>query len=54
MNLESNELLKPSVIIALFLSAATSRKLLLQCLWGLFSENPYNSVERKANQWIRV
>ncbi|GAA6223156.1 Fanconi anemia group C protein [Lates japonicus] len=31
----------------------TSRGLLLQCLWGLYSENPSNAVERKANQWIR-
>uniref|UniRef100_A0A3Q3B4G3 Uncharacterized protein n=1 Tax=Kryptolebias marmoratus TaxID=37003 RepID=A0A3Q3B4G3_KRYMA len=32
----------------------TSRELLLQCLWGLYSENPSDAVERKANQWIRV
>ncbi|XP_035514595.1 Fanconi anemia group C protein [Morone saxatilis] len=32
---------------------ATSRRLLFQCLWGLYSENPGNAVERKANQWIR-
>ncbi|KAF3695678.1 Fanconi anemia group C protein [Channa argus] len=31
----------------------TSRKLLLQCLWGLYSEHPSNPLERKANQWIR-
>ncbi|XP_051806822.1 Fanconi anemia group C protein isoform X1 [Acanthochromis polyacanthus] len=31
----------------------TSRNLLLQCLWGLYSEHPSNAVERKANQWIR-
>ncbi|XP_018524757.1 Fanconi anemia group C protein [Lates calcarifer] len=31
----------------------TSRGLLFQCLWGLYSENPSNAVERKANQWIR-
>ncbi|XP_029365659.1 Fanconi anemia group C protein isoform X2 [Echeneis naucrates] len=31
----------------------TSRSLLFQCLWGLFSEHPTNAVERKANQWIR-
>ncbi|XP_020561464.1 Fanconi anemia group C protein isoform X2 [Oryzias latipes] len=31
----------------------TNRGLLLQCLWGLYSENPSNAVERKANQWIR-
>ncbi|XP_008282273.1 Fanconi anemia group C protein [Stegastes partitus] len=31
----------------------TSRRLLLQCLWGLYSEHPSNAVERKANQWIR-
>lgn len=37
-----------------FLSAASSRSLLLQCLWGLFSEHPGSAVERKANQWIRV
>lgn len=37
-----------------FLSAAPSRSLLLQCLWGLFSEHPGSAVERKANQWIRV
>ncbi|XP_070689501.1 Fanconi anemia group C protein [Pempheris klunzingeri] len=32
---------------------ATSRRLLFQCLWGLFSEHPGSAVERKANQWIR-
>ncbi|XP_062418157.1 Fanconi anemia group C protein isoform X2 [Pungitius pungitius] len=32
---------------------ATGRRLLLQCLWGLYSEHPGNAVERKANQWIR-
>uniref|UniRef100_A0A671TJ06 FA complementation group C n=1 Tax=Sparus aurata TaxID=8175 RepID=A0A671TJ06_SPAAU len=32
---------------------ATSRRLLFQCLWGLYSEHPGNAVERKANQWIR-
>ncbi|XP_054467292.1 Fanconi anemia group C protein [Anoplopoma fimbria] len=32
---------------------ATGRRLLFQCLWGLYSENPGNAVERKANQWIR-
>ncbi|XP_070821229.1 Fanconi anemia group C protein [Chaetodon trifascialis] len=32
---------------------ATSRGLLFQCLWGLYSEHPGNAVERKANQWIR-
>ncbi|XP_042344212.1 Fanconi anemia group C protein [Plectropomus leopardus] len=32
---------------------ATGRKLLLQCLWGLYSEHPGNAVERKANLWIR-
>uniref|UniRef100_H3DJQ7 FA complementation group C n=1 Tax=Tetraodon nigroviridis TaxID=99883 RepID=H3DJQ7_TETNG len=37
-----------------FLSAASSRSLLLRCLWGLFSEHPGSAVERKANQWIRV
>ncbi|XP_053182082.1 Fanconi anemia group C protein [Scomber japonicus] len=31
----------------------TSRRLLLQNLWGLYSEHPSNAVERKANQWIR-
>ncbi|AWP07292.1 putative Fanconi anemia group C protein isoform 2 [Scophthalmus maximus] len=31
----------------------TSRGLLFQCLWGLYSEHPSNAVERKANQWIR-
>ncbi|XP_044230385.1 Fanconi anemia group C protein [Thunnus albacares] len=31
----------------------TSRRLLFQCLWGLYSEHPRNAVERKANQWIR-
>ncbi|XP_026198037.1 Fanconi anemia group C protein isoform X2 [Anabas testudineus] len=31
----------------------TSRRLLFQCLWGLYSEQPGNAVERKANQWIR-
>uniref|UniRef100_H3C3Z6 FA complementation group C n=1 Tax=Tetraodon nigroviridis TaxID=99883 RepID=H3C3Z6_TETNG len=36
-----------------FLSAASSRSLLLRCLWGLFSEHPGSAVERKANQWIR-
>ncbi|TWW60570.1 hypothetical protein D4764_05G0006600 [Takifugu flavidus] len=33
---------------------ASSRSLLLQCLWGLFSEHPGSAVERKANQWIRT
>eukprot|EP00064_Thunnus_orientalis_P003146 superscaffoldBa00000249_g3155 len=32
----------------------TSRRLLFQCLWGLYSEHPRNAVERKANQWIRA
>ncbi|XP_027133425.1 Fanconi anemia group C protein isoform X2 [Larimichthys crocea] len=32
---------------------ATSRRLLFQCLWGLYTEHPGNAVERKANQWIR-
>ncbi|XP_034548902.1 LOW QUALITY PROTEIN: Fanconi anemia group C protein [Notolabrus celidotus] len=32
---------------------AMSRKLLFQCLWGLYSEHPCNAVERKANQWIQ-
>ncbi|XP_038558540.1 Fanconi anemia group C protein [Micropterus salmoides] len=32
---------------------AASRRLLFQCLWGLYSEHPGNAVERKANQWIR-
>ncbi|KAM9394244.1 Fanconi anemia group C protein [Pholidichthys leucotaenia] len=31
----------------------TSRKLVLQCLWGLYSEHPSSAVERKANHWIR-
>ncbi|XP_023249311.1 Fanconi anemia group C protein isoform X1 [Seriola lalandi dorsalis] len=31
----------------------TSRRLLLQCLFGLYSEHPSSAVERKANQWIR-
>ncbi|XP_044051848.1 Fanconi anemia group C protein isoform X1 [Siniperca chuatsi] len=31
----------------------TSRRLLFQCLWGLYSEHPGNAVERKANHWIR-
>ncbi|XP_071339519.1 Fanconi anemia group C protein isoform X2 [Trachinotus anak] len=31
----------------------TNRRLLFQCLWGLYSEHPSNAVERKANQWIR-
>ncbi|CDQ83712.1 unnamed protein product [Oncorhynchus mykiss] len=33
---------------------AESRSLLLQSLWSLYSEEPHNAVERKANQWIRV
>uniref|UniRef100_A0A8C6WQJ3 FA complementation group C n=1 Tax=Neogobius melanostomus TaxID=47308 RepID=A0A8C6WQJ3_9GOBI len=32
---------------------ATSRTLLFQCLWGMYSETPGNAVEIKANQWIR-
>ncbi|XP_075905600.1 Fanconi anemia group C protein isoform X2 [Nelusetta ayraudi] len=32
----------------------SSRRLLLQCLWGLFSEHPADAVERTANQWIRT
>ncbi|KAM9360479.1 Fanconi anemia group C protein [Symphorus nematophorus] len=32
---------------------AACRKLLFQCLLGLYSEHPGNAVERKANQWIR-
>ncbi|KAM7017971.1 Fanconi anemia group C protein [Tautogolabrus adspersus] len=32
---------------------ATGRKLVFQCLWGLYSEHPGNAVERKANQWIQ-
>lgn len=35
-------------------SADSSRSLLFQCLWGLFSEHPADAVERTANQWIRV
>nr|XP_020449402.1 Fanconi anemia group C protein isoform X2 [Monopterus albus] len=31
----------------------TSRRLLFQCMWGLYSEHPSNAVERKANQWIQ-
>ncbi|XP_061585335.1 Fanconi anemia group C protein [Cololabis saira] len=31
----------------------TSRGLLLQCLWGLYSEHPSSALERKANLWIR-
>ncbi|CAL1615547.1 unnamed protein product [Knipowitschia caucasica] len=33
---------------------ATSRALLFQCLWGLYSEKPQNALETKANQWIRT
>ncbi|XP_041793135.1 Fanconi anemia group C protein [Chelmon rostratus] len=32
---------------------AISRRLMFQCLWGLYSEHPGNAVERKANQWIQ-
>ncbi|XP_055080317.1 Fanconi anemia group C protein [Periophthalmus magnuspinnatus] len=32
---------------------STSRLLLFQCLWGMYSEEPGNVVEAKANQWIR-
>ncbi|XP_010874433.2 Fanconi anemia group C protein isoform X2 [Esox lucius] len=32
---------------------AESRPLLFRCLWSLYSEEPQNAVERKANQWIR-
>ncbi|KAL0979129.1 hypothetical protein UPYG_G00181120 [Umbra pygmaea] len=32
---------------------AESRSLLFQCLWSLYSEEPQNAVEKKANQWIR-
>ncbi|KAJ7993968.1 hypothetical protein DPEC_G00261070 [Dallia pectoralis] len=32
---------------------AENRPLLFQCLWSLYSEEPQNAVERKANQWIR-
>ncbi|XP_041757358.1 Fanconi anemia group C protein isoform X2 [Coregonus clupeaformis] len=32
---------------------AESRSLLFQSLWSLYSEEPHNAVERKANQWIR-
>lgn len=42
------------ILSCVLLSAATSRRLLFQCLWGLYSEHPGNAVERKANQWIRV
>ncbi|XP_024909421.1 Fanconi anemia group C protein isoform X2 [Cynoglossus semilaevis] len=31
----------------------TSREVLFQCLWALYSEHPSNAVERKANQWIQ-
>ncbi|XP_058492047.1 Fanconi anemia group C protein isoform X1 [Solea solea] len=31
----------------------TSRGLLFQCLWGLYSQHPSNALETKANQWIR-
>ncbi|KAM6931371.1 Fanconi anemia group C protein [Xenentodon cancila] len=31
----------------------TSRGLLFQCLWGLYSEHPSSAVEKKANLWIR-
>lgn len=53
-SIETYELINPGAISGVFLSAATSRRLLLRCLWGLFSEHPGNAVERKANQWIRV
>ncbi|XP_068617090.1 Fanconi anemia group C protein [Brachionichthys hirsutus] len=35
------------------LADATSRGLLFQCLWGLYSEHPGNALERKTNQWIQ-
>ncbi|XP_077600438.1 Fanconi anemia group C protein-like isoform X1 [Stigmatopora nigra] len=31
----------------------TSRSLVFQCLWKLYSENPANALERKANHWIQ-
>ena len=31
-----------------------SRRLLFSCLWSLYSEEPADAVERKANQWIQV
>ncbi|XP_062310173.1 Fanconi anemia group C protein isoform X2 [Osmerus eperlanus] len=30
-----------------------SRRLLFSCLWSLYSEEPADAVERKANQWIQ-
>ncbi|XP_036434256.1 Fanconi anemia group C protein [Colossoma macropomum] len=30
-----------------------SRRLLLQCVWCLYSAEPKNAVERRANDWIR-
>ncbi|XP_057686780.1 Fanconi anemia group C protein isoform X2 [Corythoichthys intestinalis] len=30
-----------------------SRLLIFQCLWQLYSENPVNALEKKANQWIQ-
>ncbi|KAK7934279.1 hypothetical protein WMY93_005175 [Mugilogobius chulae] len=32
---------------------ATSRALLFHCLWGMYSEEPENALEAKANQWVR-
>ncbi|XP_072537048.1 Fanconi anemia group C protein isoform X2 [Salminus brasiliensis] len=29
------------------------RRLLLQCVWRLYSADPHNAVERKANEWIQ-
>lgn len=54
IHIDTYELIKPAVISGVVLSAATSRRLLFQCLRGLYSECPGNAVERKANQWIRV
>uniref|UniRef100_A0A8B9GU08 FA complementation group C n=1 Tax=Astyanax mexicanus TaxID=7994 RepID=A0A8B9GU08_ASTMX len=30
-----------------------SSRLLLQCVWHLYSVNPQNAVERRANEWIQ-
>lgn len=51
---KSSIYLVPLQVLVFASSADSSRRLLLQCLWRLFSEQPADAVERTANQWIRV
>ncbi|XP_049341660.1 Fanconi anemia group C protein isoform X1 [Astyanax mexicanus] len=39
--------------MTLLLAGGESSRLLLQCVWHLYSVNPQNAVERRANEWIQ-